>query len=379
MITIKQIADLVGVSRGTVDRVVNKRGGVNPVVEKKIAAVIKQYGYKPNKVGRALVRRQKLFTIGVISASLGNIFFHKVREGIRLAESELRHLGVTLIYREVAMFSVAEQLRSIEHMLAEGIDALAINPLNDPAVREKLREATHRGIPLVTFNTDIVDVERFAYIGCDYLKSGRIAAGLIKAATQGKAATAIITGSPTSLGHKLRVQGFSEEVERHPEMRVVDVVEMFDDDEIAYVKTRECLDNHEDLDAIYLSAAGKNGSIAAIRETFTTKRPLIVTVDYDNLTRDCLLDGTVFATICQQPIAQGYEPIRQLANYLLYGDVPEQVVQYTQAEIIIKQSIDPEYGNSEEKWVQGGRTTSGRQDWKENQPSMPDGTIRLRL
>ncbi len=36
MATIKEIADLAGVSRGTVDRVLNKRGSVNPQTAQKI-------------------------------------------------------------------------------------------------------------------------------------------------------------------------------------------------------------------------------------------------------------------------------------------------------------------------------------------------------
>ena len=48
MATIKEIAELAGVSRGTVDRVLNNRGSVNRETAEKIRAIIKQLGYKPN-------------------------------------------------------------------------------------------------------------------------------------------------------------------------------------------------------------------------------------------------------------------------------------------------------------------------------------------
>ena len=43
--TIKQIAELSGVSRGTVDRVLHNRGGVDPQIAKKIQKIAKENGY----------------------------------------------------------------------------------------------------------------------------------------------------------------------------------------------------------------------------------------------------------------------------------------------------------------------------------------------
>ena len=48
MVTIKQIAELCGVSRGTVDRVLNKRGNVKPEKEKLIVEMAKKLNYRPN-------------------------------------------------------------------------------------------------------------------------------------------------------------------------------------------------------------------------------------------------------------------------------------------------------------------------------------------
>ena len=53
MATIKEIAELAGVSRGTVDRVLNNRGAVNAETEAKIRSIMKQLHYKPNKAGMA--------------------------------------------------------------------------------------------------------------------------------------------------------------------------------------------------------------------------------------------------------------------------------------------------------------------------------------
>ena len=49
MATIKEIAALAGVSRGTVDRVLNDRGAVNPETAEKIRKIAKELDYKPNQ------------------------------------------------------------------------------------------------------------------------------------------------------------------------------------------------------------------------------------------------------------------------------------------------------------------------------------------
>ena len=48
MATIKEIAELAGVSRGTVDRVLNNRGSVNPRTARKILEIAQALDYKPN-------------------------------------------------------------------------------------------------------------------------------------------------------------------------------------------------------------------------------------------------------------------------------------------------------------------------------------------
>ena len=66
MATIKDIADLAGVSRGTVDRVLNNRGAVNSQTAEKIMEIVRALDYRPNKAGTDLAAQKKTYRIGVI-------------------------------------------------------------------------------------------------------------------------------------------------------------------------------------------------------------------------------------------------------------------------------------------------------------------------
>ena len=94
--TIKEIAAMCGVSRGTVDRVLNHRGRVKPETEQAVRAALEQAGYTKNIAGRALTVRRLAPRIGVVLCCLGNPFFDEVLKGISQAEEELRTLTAAL-------------------------------------------------------------------------------------------------------------------------------------------------------------------------------------------------------------------------------------------------------------------------------------------
>ena len=63
-VTAQKIAEMAGVSRGTVDRALHNRGRVNPEVAARIRKIAAELGYKPNLVGQALVRSKQGAKLG---------------------------------------------------------------------------------------------------------------------------------------------------------------------------------------------------------------------------------------------------------------------------------------------------------------------------
>ena len=63
--TIKDIAKLAGVSKGTVDRVLHKRGKVSQIALDKVNAVLGKIDYQPNLMARNL-KKNKVYRIAVV-------------------------------------------------------------------------------------------------------------------------------------------------------------------------------------------------------------------------------------------------------------------------------------------------------------------------
>ena len=113
MATIKEIAALAGVSRGTVDRVLNNRGSVNPDTAKRIQEIADSLDYKPNRAGLVLAAHKKHLKLGVILFSPDNPFFQDVLQGVRDKAAELSGYNCTVIIRQVP-FGVEEQLKALD-------------------------------------------------------------------------------------------------------------------------------------------------------------------------------------------------------------------------------------------------------------------------
>lgn len=321
-VTIKQIAEKSGVSRGTVDRVLNHRGNVSPETEALITRVAKDMGYRPNIAGKALAARKKKFTIGVILCSEGIDFFDEVIEGLQRAEKEASDYGVKVLMRTAKGYDVETQLQLMEGMMSK-INLLILNAINDPRVIAELDKLYENGIEVITINTDVESGKRLCHVGSNYRKSGETAGGMMGLVTGGHAKILIATGSRHILGHIQRPQGFTEICQtRYPGMEIVDTIETEDDGELAYNKAVDALRAHPEIDAVYVATSGAAGICRAIEEVGRTSDISVIASDYTKSMQSLIDNGMVKATICQQPFTQGYKSLHLAVQYLVNGIKP---------------------------------------------------------
>ena len=145
MATIKEIAELAGVSRGTVDRVLNNRGSVNQATAEKILEIAKALDYKPNRAGIVLAAQKKRLKLGVILFSVDNPFFDDVLTGVNKKAEELAGYNCTVIVKQVH-FNIAEQLRAIDELEAEEVNGIAMAPCNHISITERINDLFEKGI-----------------------------------------------------------------------------------------------------------------------------------------------------------------------------------------------------------------------------------------
>lgn len=338
MATIKEIASLAGVSRGTVDRVLNHRGAVNPQTEAKILKIVQALDYKPNKAGIVLAAQKKNLKLGVVLLGIGNPFYDDVLSGVHDKAAELAGYNCSVLIRQTE-YSLEQQLTAIEDLLAEGINGLAISPYNDNAVREKINLLSEQGIPVVTLNTDIENSRRIAYVGSNFYRSGETAAGLMHLMTKGDVFVGIVSGSQNILCHTERIAGFRHVTASYNNIRIVDTVNNNDDESESYELTKHLLARYPQINALYFTAGGVYGGCRGIVACGRHQDMTVIANDMVPTTREFMEKGLIAATICQQPFLQGYNPLAILFTYLTTGEEPAVENNYVDVDIRIKENL----------------------------------------
>lgn len=337
-ITMQELAYMAGVSRSTVDRVLNGRGRVGAETEQRIRQLAESMGYKPDIAARTLASKHKTLKIGCIINAVGNIFFDEVTAGIHAAADELSSFDIQIVTRNVEKLSTSQQIELLDQMVSEGIQAIAITPINAPNIVDKLNELISQGIMIVAVTADIADVNYLAYVGCNHTKSGSITANMAALIAGNSAEIAFVVGSQTLLGHKQRLTGFQTILEQYyPALHVQGIIENQDDDFISYSKVTQFLSDHPKTDMVIFAAGGSTGGIRAILDS--GHRCKIIAFDLTEQNRQYLKDNVISCILCQEPFAQGYQAIKILGDHLLFGKSPSHNRIYTKTEIIVRESL----------------------------------------
>lgn len=339
MATIKEIAALAGVSRGTVDRVLNKRGGVHPDTQTRILDIAKALDYKPNKAGIVLSAQRKNLKLGVVMFGTNNPFFEDVKLGLKDIETELSSYNCDIYIKTTPDFNEQNQIDAIDELVKMGINALAIAPQNQDGVVKKIDELSSMNIPTITFNSDLPTSSRIAYVGSNYRKSGETVAGLMKLFNQDKTLNiGVIGGAKSVLCHTERIEGFKDVVASHSSMNIVDIVWNNDDDFICYDVVLKLLEAHPEINALYFTAGAILGGCKAVKKLGREEGMTIIAHDKVSSTVELIKEGLIKATVCQQPYVQGFKPLQMLFNYLTTGETADEI-NYTDIEIYIKENL----------------------------------------
>ena len=155
-------------------------------------------------------------------------------------------------------------------------------PLANTLVRDKINTLSEQqGIPVVTFNTDITDANRIAYVGADNIASGRAAAALLGMVMQGHGSVLPILGQRS--GHYADSQRFTGFQHRnggefsgypvlHPECS-------FLDESLSERIAMRAIQSDSELRGIYLTSAGREGVYRAVHAAYRSEKLHIVVHD----------------------------------------------------------------------------------------------------
>lgn len=340
-VTIKRIAELAGVSTGTVDRALHDRGRVDPKVAQRIKQIARELNYQPNTVAKSLsVRNRNLKIAVVLHLNTPNRFFDDVIAGINRAREEIRDFGISVDLYSCKDFDAEYQLQMIEKALDDGANAIIIVPINDDRICRRLNELYEKQFPVAFLTNILEDVNYLSYIGCNYCLSGQIAAGLLNMVRPTGGKLLLFCPSFQMYGHTLRARGLRTQLEQcYPQIMLQETVELTGDDIRDYNLTKAALEQYPDTDTILCPGAFSLGNLQAVSDWTALERAKVLCYDYSSRVDAMIRNGNVFAALTQCPQEQGYTAVKTVFNYLCMDKMPPFKNNYVRNRIMLKENL----------------------------------------
>ncbi len=119
-VTIKDVAQVAGVSTQTVSRVMNKFSYVSEETRQRVEEVVEQLGYNPSTLARSLIQ-QRSYTLGVVTSGLKHIGPSRTLNGVADKADEL---GYMLLMKELDNFEESKIGGVIDSLLARQVDGI---------------------------------------------------------------------------------------------------------------------------------------------------------------------------------------------------------------------------------------------------------------
>jgi len=216
--TIAEIARVAGVGTATVDRVLNRRPGVNAETVQRVLAAVAELG-EPQQPGRP--RRGENFRFAFVLPAEKSPFLSLLERQIAQTAADFRHGHITEVTRRIDASDAAAFAAELADV--DGCQGIALLAPDLPPVKLAINELVRSGVHVVTLLSDVAGSMRETSIGADNRAAGRTAGLLLGRAAIAPGRDTLLLASPaTRLSAEIeRRIGYAQVIEeRFPHLRL---------------------------------------------------------------------------------------------------------------------------------------------------------------
>lgn len=339
---------MAGVSTGTVDRVINKRGNVSKTAQKKVEEVLEQIDYSPNLIARSL-GLAKTFQIAVIIPDPDlDPYWSISQTGVDKAIKEWINHQIQIKTFSFDVKSNLTFLKATEEVLRQKVDAILIAPIFQLESIVFFKKLQILNIPYILFNANFPEVSPLCFIGQQLHQSGKVGAELLHFAVPEGGKIAVLhtyEDIQTSVHLMEKEKGFRQyfnDLSDH-KFEIVSLDIRIKEGDQSKPQLSAFL-QEDDLKGIFITTS--SGAYLAAEILEKLGRNNVKIVGYDLLSKNIqyLKSGKITFLINQNPVRQAFLGINHLANYLLFKKLPPEL-DFFPLEIVTLQNL-PSYLDS---------------------------------
>ena len=283
---------------------------------------------------------------------LNNAFSPPIDDGCKAAAKELG--DVTCTYVGPTEYDEAKQVQLAQDIITRGVDGLGISAGNPKAMARILKMANDAGIPVVTFDTDVLPEDanlRATYIGTDNYEFGKVLGEKVLESKKEGGTVCIQSGAPASENLKARIQGIRDTLAGVAKDKPIDVLNgengwtepagcpVYNNDDItlAAQQVRDVMTNNPELDA-FVAVGGwaqyapqaYTQAMEPLKARLDSKELVVVFGDNFGPQLPLLAKGLSHYNVGQRPYDMGYQTIMSLDALTKGETVPPMVITGTE-------------------------------------------------
>jgi ribose transport system substrate-binding protein len=205
------------------------------------------------------------------------------------------------------------ELQELNQAVAAKPAGILISVADEALLKPGIDAAVDAGIPVITIDSDAATSRRLYFIGTNNVAAGRLGGQRVVEKLGGRG-NVVFFSMPGQPNLDERLQGFKDVFSTHPDIKILDVVNIKGDARNAFDNTQQYLTQTgvARVSAFICLEASSGKTVAdAVRRQKATDRTVVAwDVDQDTLAE--IKDGTIEATISQKPYTMGFVGLKQL-------------------------------------------------------------------
>ncbi|MFJ5624232.1 LacI family DNA-binding transcriptional regulator [Peribacillus loiseleuriae] len=335
-VTAKMIAEELGISTATVDRVLNNRKGVSGKTIKRVKEKAAELGYKPNTAAKFLAT-QKRTEIAFILPVVPEYFWDEIEAEVKKAAKVYEDFGFSVYVHRVDTCKKDTQINYIKKIIDKNpYDALVISPHDAEPYINVINEGVNKGIPIFTLNNDVPQSKRISYVGGDYYHAGFLAAELICLFSKKLNDIVIIKEDEDFYQMTNKEKGFRDYFYNNDidvNIHVLSIPSTAVKSKLSEEWKKRTLYS---ADAIYV-ANGILGNVAEfLFHNYDEGHKILIGHDMSEKVYKFLNNNVIKSVICQDPSSQAMITVKNVFEYLVLGERNEKSETIIKLEIVTK-------------------------------------------
>lgn len=259
-------------------------------------------------------------------------------------ESEAKGLGDVTIVAADGQGSSPKQVADIENAIVQGLDGIVISPNDVNALSSAIEDAIDAGIPVVTIDRRVNNVEGIlAHVGADNVSGGETQAKFIMDLFPDGATLINLQGQPGSSPAIDRSQGLHNILDPLGDKYKIVAEQTANWNRSEALNVTNAILAGLDTPPTVINTANDemgHGALEALRAAGIEANIPVVTFDAGPEALISVRDGGLAGTVDQYPGEQSRAAMRILIEFIREGKKPEQAVTLIIPKMITKDNLD---------------------------------------